>query len=153
MEDWLSILEGDYGDIEQYLNEAEYLFGEAESMLKNLDQLPTALSYLAEGQSALAKGLQALGSEGLGGMEEELIKGINEARAAKAKLELMENLADDYRSYADNINNRHSEVRFIFQTSRLAEEKQIMVGEEAINSEELLPWTDQVWLKLAGLFQ
>lgn len=84
-------------------------------------------------------------------MKDELINGINEARAGQAKLDLMKKLADDYRSYADNERNRHSEVRFIVQTPNIKVAAD-SAPESPEERDENKPWTEIIWLKIINLF-
>lgn len=150
---WFSSIIRELENFDAYYEEAEDLISEAKTLMENLEQLPLALDYLAEGQSLLAEGLNALGSEGLGTMEQELIRGINETKEGKAKLELMKKLADDYRSYADNLNNRHSEVRFVIQSARLVEKQDEVTLKENKYLNENMTWTERIWKKMIGLFQ
>jgi putative membrane protein len=149
----LNTLSSELANMKDYMSEIDVIIAEAGSMLENLENLPNALEQLANGQARLTEGLEELSSGGFAAMEQGLIEGINEARAGKAKLELMRKLADDYRSYADNENNRLSEVRFIIQTPRLIAETGANETGETPSVEEENYWADQLWNKFTGLFK
>ena len=151
--DRLNSFSGELTNLKDYMDEIDVIIAEAGSMLENLGSLPAALEQLAKGQARLTEGLEELSSGGFAAMEKGLIEGINEARAGKAKLELMTKLAEDYRSYADNDNNRLSEVRFIIQTPRLVAETDPAETGETLSVEEESYWTEQLWNKLTGLFK
>lgn len=149
----LNTFSSELTNMKDYMNEIDSIIAEAGDMLENLENLPYALEQLAAGQARLTDGLEELSSGGFAAMEQGLIEGINEARAGKAKLELMRKLADDYRSYADNENNRLSEVRFIIQTPRLIAETDLGKTGETLSVEEESYWADQLWNKVTGLFK
>jgi putative membrane protein len=153
MIDTLSSFSGELTNLQKYMDEIDIIIAESGSVLENLESLPAALEQLASGQARLTEGLEELNSGGFAAMESGLIDGINEARAGNAKLELMTKLAEDYRSYADNENNRLSEVRFIIQTPRLVAETDTAETGETLSVEEESYWTDQLWNKLTGLFK
>ncbi len=143
---------GGVASFEDYLNQVDAFISDAEMMSGDLSKLPAALGQLADGQSELTNALDLLRSGGITAMKSELIDGINESRAGQAKLELMEKLADDYRSFADNENNRHSEVRFIVQTPRIERE----LDEDQVkdqDTEENKLWTEILWYKIINLFE
>ncbi len=150
--DQLSGIIENLDSFEDYLAQVDAFISEAEVMAGDLSKLPGALGQLAEGQSELTKGLNLLRSGGITAMKDELIDGINESRAGQAKLELMEKLADDYRSYADNENNRHSEVRFIMQTPRVEIEPD-QEDHNGQDEEESRPWNEVLWYKIINLFE
>lgn len=149
----LNTFSSELTNLKDYMDEIDVIIAEAGSMLENLESLPAALEQLARGQTLLTEGLEELSSGGFAAMEKGLIEGINETRAGKAKLELMTKLADDYRSYADNDNNRLSEVRFIIQTPRLVAETDTVETGETLSVEEENYWTEQLWNKITGLFE
>jgi uncharacterized phage infection (PIP) family protein YhgE len=149
----LNTFSSELTNLKDYMDEIDVIIAEAGSMLENLENLPAALEQLARGQARLTEGLEELSSGGFAAMEKGLIEGINEARAGKAKLELMTKLAEDYRSYADNDNNRFSEVRFIIQTPRLVAETDTAETGETLTVEEEGHWTDPLWDKVTGLFK
>ncbi len=153
LDDQLASLLHEIEGLEYNLSEVDQLFLDAETLLADLEQLPKVLERLVTGQKQLAQGLELIAGDGFASMESELIKGIDETRAGKAKLDLMEKLADDYRSYADNQRNRYSEVRFIIQTPQL-EIPQVSEQNSATDPEMIEPgWAENIWLKLITLFE
>lgn len=149
----LNSFSGELANLKDYMDDIDIIIADAGSILENSGSLPAALEQLALGQARLNEGLEELNSGGLAAMEEDLINGINEAKAGKAKLELMTELAEDYRSYADNENNRLSEVRFIIQTPRLVAKMVTAETGETLSVEEESFWTEQLWNKVTGLFK
>jgi putative membrane protein len=149
----LAFLNNELATLVNNLEEVDRLILEADSLLESLDELPLVLNRLVEGQSQLSTGLEMLSSEGFATLEKELINGINESRAGKAKIGLMKKLADDYRSYADNEQNRFSEVRFIIQTPRLVVSR---AGQSDNRQEEQInqhAWVERIWGKIIGLVE
>lgn len=135
-----------------YLEELDRIIIEAEQLLRDGAALPGAVSQLAAGQEQLNAGLKELQESGFSALEKGLIEGVNESRYAAAKLELMEQLADDYRSFADNENNRYSEVQFIMQTSEIiaSEDGKFIVDEPV--KEETQNWAIKLWTRFINLF-
>ncbi len=139
--------------LNEYLEMVDQFIIESDSMLADIEMLPEALDQMVAGQSRLTDGINALGSGGIKAMEEGLIDGINEARAGKAKIELMKKLADDYRSYADNEHNRLSEVRFIIQTPRIEIENIINPDNVENDQDPSENWAEQILAKFTNLFE
>jgi len=138
---------------ESYFEQIESVLAGLDNMAENLALLPGALDELASGQAQLSAGLRELRERGILAMEKGLIEGINESRFGTAKIDLMKKLADDYKSYADNENNRHSEVQFIMQTDpiRISQPsgKQL---EENPKLEDNKYWYAALWAKITNLF-
>ncbi|OPL11019.1 MAG: hypothetical protein AVO34_02655 [Firmicutes bacterium ML8_F2] len=137
-----------------YYREIDDVILEAEGMLGDISRLPGALKELTYGQTRLTEGLKELRESGIMAMEKGLIEGVNEAKYGAAKLELMEKLADDYRSYADNVHNRHSKVQFIMQTEKItapAEEDPEEEKEDTLPEPEYF-WAIEFWNKMIHLF-
>jgi len=139
--------------LNEYLEMVDQFILESDSMLADIKMLPEAFDRMVAGQSRLTEGINALGSGGIKAMEEGLIEGINESRAGKAKMELMEKLADDYRSYADNEHNRFSEVRFIIQTPRIEIKNIDSPDDVGNNKDSSEKWTEQILAKFISLFE
>lgn len=138
-----------YGD---YLEDMDRLVLEVEEMLQNMADLPGAVNELAYGQERLSKGLKELRESGVLALERGLIEGINESRYAGAKIELMQDLADDYLSFADNEQNRYSEVQFILQTVDIKADLHDHGSEEKEEEQEILHWSQELWARLINLF-
>ena len=136
----------------QYLEDLDRIILEAEQLLRDGAALPGVINELASGQEQLNAGLKELKDSGFLILEKGLIEGINESRYAKAKLDLMEQLADDYRSFADNENNRYSEVQFIMQTAELkiTADSQTLEDEPVTELEQ--SWALKLWIRLINLF-
>ncbi len=151
--EYLEYVSAELDSFADYYKQIDDKISEAEGMLTDLSRLPEALKELTYGQTRLTEGLKELRESGIMAMEKGLIEGVNEAKYGAAKLELMEKLADDYRSYADNEHNRYSEVQFIMQTEEIvipAEEDLIKQEEIAPESEDLL--VIELWNRLIQLF-
>lgn len=150
---YLEYVSAELDSFADYYKQIDDKISEAKGMLTDLSRLPEALKELTYGQTRLTEGLKELRENGIMAMEKGLIEGVNEAKYGAAKLELMEKLADDYRSYADNEHNRYSEVQFIMQTEEIvipAEEDLIEQEEIALESEDLL--VIELWNRLIQLF-
>ncbi len=154
MLDQLTALFGELGRLEEYFAQIDSFLSEAEAMLGELSKLPEALDQMVSGQTQLRDGLNELHINGILAMEEGLIEGINESRHGKAKIELMQKLADDYRSYADNDHNRSSEVQFIIQTAAITVD-QSSAGSDNLQSDELetANWAALLWARVINLFE
>lgn len=154
MLDQLTALLGELGRLEEYFAQIDGFLGEAETMLGQLSSLPQALDQMVDGQTQLRDGLDQLRTNGLLAMEAGLIEGINESRHGKAKIELMQKLADDYRSYADNDHNRNSKVQFIIQSAAIVVD-QSSAGSDNLQSDELEAsnWSALLWARLINLFE
>jgi putative membrane protein len=154
MLDQLSALLGEMGQLEEYFAQIDDFLIEAEAMLGELSKLPEALDQMVYGQTQLRDGLNQLHTDGILAMEEGLIEGINESRYGKAKIELMQKLADDYRSYADNDHNRSSEVQFIIQTAAITVDLS-SDGSDNLQSDEpeTANWSGLLWARLINLFE
>jgi putative membrane protein len=154
MLDQLSALLGEMGQLEEYFAQIDNFLIEAEAMLGELSKLPEALDQMVYGQTQLRDGLNQLHTDGILAMEEGLIEGINESRYGKAKIELMQKLADDYRSYADNDHNRSSEVQFIIQTAAITVDLS-SDGSDNLQSDEpeTANWSGLLWARLINLFE
>lgn len=154
MLDQLTSLLGELARLEEYFTQIDSFLGEAETMLGDLSKLPEALDQMVYGQTQLRNGLDELRTNGILAMEEGLIEGINESRHGKAKIELMQKLADDYRSYADNDHNRNSEVQFIIQSAAILVD-QSSAGSDNLQSDEAetTNWSALLWTRLINLFE
>jgi putative membrane protein len=154
MLDQLTMLLGELEQLETYFAQIDGFLSEAEIMLGELSKLPEALDQMVYGQTHLRDGLDELRTNGILAMEEGLIKGINESRYGKAKIELMQKLADDYRSYADNDHNRNSEVQFIMQTAAIMVDQSSAGSDNLQNDEaETANWSALLWARLINLFE
>jgi len=152
--DLLLALPDELARYESYYNQVDDFILQADKMLGELSGLPGALDKMVYGQTEIRDGLQEMRQSGILAIEEGLIEAVNESRFAAAKMDLMEELADDYRSHADNDQNRHSEVQFIMQTPKLH-----YVRPEAEpdyrEKEEQVPdyWVYELWSKVVNLFK
>lgn len=136
----------------QFLEDLDKMILEAEQLLRDGAALPGAVNELAAGQEQLNAGLKELRESGFLALEKGLVEGINESRYAAAKLELMKELADDYRSFADNENNRYSEVQFIVQTKEIIiPDADSETGEDDLVEEDQ-NWATKLWTRLIDLF-
>ncbi len=134
------------------LEDLDRIILEAEKLLREGAALPGTISQLAAGQEQLNAGLKELQESGFSALEKGLIEGINKSRFAAAKLELMEQLADDYRSFADNENNRYSEVQFIMQTSEIKVFEDGEITMDVPVKDEKQNWPIKLWTRLINLF-
>ena len=73
-----------------------------------------------------------------------------EDMTAEAFIEKMEELANDYRSFADNQRNRNSSVQFIMKTDRVVYENDELKPGIQDETESKVNWWEQL-LKLFGL--
>lgn len=96
-------------ELEEFLEEAEEVF-------KNLEEIPGMLDEIVNGQRQIRDGIGEVHEKGILEMKSGLAGGVNEIRFGNAKIDRMGELADEYRSYADNENNRKSSVQFVLQT-------------------------------------
>ena len=136
----------------QYLEDLDKMILEAEQLLRDGAALPGAVNELAAGQEQLNAGLKELRESGFLALEKGLIEGINESRYGAAKMELMKELAEDYRSFADNDNNRYSEVQFIMQTKAiLISDADSKTGEDDLIIEDQ-NWAIKLWTRFINLF-
>jgi len=90
-----------------------------EKTLDQIEQIPEEINRLVKGQRANRDAIMDLYTQGIRPLEWGIIEQINRVRHAEAVVEELEQLADDYRSYADNNRNRHSDVRFIMQSEKI----------------------------------
>lgn len=137
---------------EDYFNQIEGILDAADDMAENLALLPGALDKLVYGQTQISVGLKELRVRGILAMKKGLIEGINEYRFGAAKIDLMTMLADDYKSYADNEHNRHSEVQFIMQTAAITiDQSSVEQLEAEKDTEKKDHWSANLWAKITSL--
>ncbi len=152
LEDFIALTD-EFAGYGEYLERVDSTLARAEEMSGNLALMPEALRELTSGQARISEGLKELSESGVMVIERGLIEGINESRFGKAKLELMQKLADDYRSFANNEHNRHSEVQFIMQTPALISSPE---GIEQNDTEDKVieekHWAERIWSRLVNLF-
>ncbi|NLA05854.1 MAG: hypothetical protein GX881_09115, partial [Firmicutes bacterium] len=164
-DDWPELPDGLAEEISSYLKTAaefleelenlESYLSEAESTLSQLSALPEALDQLAGGQKAVRDGIEEVNRRGISEMKKGLIEGVNESRFGKAKIDLMESLADGYRSHADNENNRESSVQFILQTENAKQNNQETPGageKEDQPGDKGKTWYARLWSRFLDLF-
>lgn len=135
-----------------YYEEIDQFILEAEEMMTDLSQIPGALDEMVSGQTEIRDGLKELRESGILAIEEGVIEGINESRKGTAQIDFMHELADDYRSHADNERNRHSEVQFILQTGLIVDEKDGSSVDEVEEGEDNRLWPSRLWARLVDLF-
>lgn len=92
---------------------------EINNILEQISHIPNEISRLVEGQRKLRDGIMALYTRGIRPIEQGIIEQINKVRYGEALAEELTQMADDYRSYADNNRNRYSSVTFIMQTEHI----------------------------------
>ncbi len=110
-----------------------------------------SLEPLIEAQAAIADGMSRIIDEGLKPMRSGLASGVDEILFAEEKLLLMEKLAENYRSFADNDRNQKSQVRFIMQTPALtlAESN----DDDADTSSEEASFFQELLIRIKRLFE
>lgn len=135
------------GDLLENIENLDDDLARLEELFDELAGMPEAFDQLIDGQKAIAGGIKRVHDEGVLEMQKGLIEAINEMRFGEAKKEMMQWLADDYRSFADNRRNRNSRVQFILQTHR--------IKPEVIDKERETAVTEEVdlWEKIVNLFR
>ncbi|MGI6188440.1 MAG: hypothetical protein GX041_00380 [Clostridiales bacterium] len=121
----------------------ETLKQHSRSMSAGLDELVKALENISGGLADINK-------KGFSEMEDGIIQAIEDMRFAEAFIEKMEELANDYRSFADNQRNRNSSVQFIMKTDRVVYENDELKPGIQDETESKVNWWEQL-LKLFGL--
>ena len=137
--------------VEQFDGLEEYLSG-AEGSFEQVAMLPEAINQLADGQKQIRDGLKEINSKGILEMKNGLIDGVNESRFGKAKIDLMRSLVEEYRSHADNDQNRTSSVQFIIQTESNGEQKTKPGNKEGEQDSPEKAWYYNLWSKFLDLF-
>ena len=121
----------------------ETLKQHSRSMSAGLDELVKALENISGGLADINK-------KGFSEMEDGIIQAIEDMRFAEAFIEKMEELANDYRIFADNQRNRNSSVQFIMKTDRVVYENDELKPGIQDETESKVNWWEQL-LKLFGL--
>lgn len=121
----------------------ETLKQHSRSMSAGLDELVKALENISGGLADINK-------KGFSEMEDGIIQAIEDMRFAEAFIEKMEELANDYRFFADNQRNRNSSVQFIMKTDRVVYENDELKPGIQDETESKVNWWEQL-LKLFGL--
>jgi putative membrane protein len=87
-------------------------------------------------QEEISEGLDSLKTKGISKMEKGLVEAVHEIRQGKSKKDNMIELADNYRSFMDNNNNKNSNVQFVMQTKKVKLEKLIEIEKEGKKDKE-----------------
>ncbi len=112
-------LAGEFKELVTGMVEIKDELEDIEETLEQIEQIPEEIDRLVAGQRANRDAIMDLYTQGIRPLEWGIIEQINRFRHAKAVAEELEQLADDYRSHADNNRNRHSDVRFIMQSESI----------------------------------
>lgn len=137
--DWGEVLEAleallDYEDTLQrsgfFQRDWSELFSRAEELKGRWEQLETTfhellglplfLHDLINGLEQISGAIEALHDQGIRPLESGLVEAIDEIRFGKAKIALMEKLAENYRSFVNNRRNVNSRVQFLLQVEEIS---------------------------------
>lgn len=107
--------------------------------------LSSGMQELAKGQEQIAGGISAV-ADGMGKMRKESGSQYNELMYGQAATDEIQKLAEEYRSFMDNTNNRDSQVQFILRTEgiEMAKPQAKPVPEESKTT---------VWESIVNFFQ
>jgi putative membrane protein len=114
---------------------------------ENSGTMLAGLNDLFEAQEQITGKMDKMDVDGISEMEKGLIEALDEIRFGEAKKDRMKNLAESYRSFMDNENNKNSSIQFIMQTKKVAIPE---TGRTAVQKESA---QKNFWQKLLSLFK